>query len=109
MQQEQKRVGPFQAVGIALNTVSTVAVVLDNTIKSSGEVIHKSLQGINYMLDDGLTALRMTSANALADMETDNIIESAYREVRRVQATTEAKRILAQLALDPEKLTTEKE
>jgi len=44
MQQEQetKSIGPMKAIGVVLHTVGTTAVVVDNTITTGGEVIHKS-------------------------------------------------------------------
>ena len=94
---ENKSIGPFKAVGLALNTVGTAAVVLDKSVKESGEAISTTLQSVNSLISAGREALELTTAGALEDLRTDNIVEDAHRRVRVAQANAEAARILATL------------
>ena len=94
---ENKSIGPFKAVGLALNTVGTAAIVVDTSVREGGNAISNTLKGVNTVVDASRTALELTTAGMLEDLRTDNIVEDAYRKVRIAEANAEAARILATL------------
>lgn len=101
MEQRTKSNGPFVTIGIILGAVGSTAVVLDNTIKTGGDVLHQGLTGINTLATAGSEALEAVAKDALEelreDIEVDSIIRKATNEVRIAQATKEAAKILATL------------
>ena len=86
MQQERKSMGPFKAIGTTLSTVGTVVGAVDNIIVNTDSLISKGFDAINVLVDNGL-----------ADLNTDNIVEDAHRQVRVAEAKAEAAKILATL------------
>ena len=94
---EIKGKGPFATAGILLNTVSTVAIVTDDTIRTGGAVISNTLQGINLVTTKAVEALEITLEGPIEDLRCDALVDSAHRKVRLAQATAEADRILLQL------------
>ena len=101
MQEAHKSIGPFKAAGIALNTVGSVAVVLDNTIQTGGNVVHQGLQGVSTITTAGAKALDLVAADMLEELEEDLKVDSTIRKatnkVRIANAEAEAARILAGL------------
>jgi len=87
--------GPFATAGVILGTVSSAAQVLDQTVRTSGDVLHQGLTGINVSMAAGVTALEIVAQGALEDLRTDEIIESAHRTARIASAKAEAARIIA--------------
>ena len=83
---EQKAIGPFKAIGVALNTVGTTVGAVDNVVSQTDSLLSKGFSAINSIVDNGL-----------ADLETDNIVEDAKRQVRIAKANAEAATILATL------------
>ena len=98
---QPESIGPFKAMGVALNTVGSAAIVLDHTVKSGGSVVINTLDSVNMVMEKGNEALELALAGPIEDMKTDEIVASAERKVRVAQATAEAAKILAQL--DPPK------
>ena len=93
--QERESIGPFKAAGIALSTIGTVAIVADDTIRSAGSIVTTTLGSVNSIIEDGATAIRITTSGMIKDMEVDAIIDDAHRVVRREQALAEAARLIA--------------
>ena len=87
--------GPFATVGVLLGTVSSVAIVADDTIRSAGSIVTTTLGSVNNIIEDGATAIRITTSGMIRDMEVDAIIDDAHRVVCRELAVAEAARIIA--------------
>ena len=95
---QSKGIGPFKAAGLALSTIGTAAQVVDQTVRTSGDVLHQGLTGINVSISAGVTALEIVAHGALEDLRTDEIIEAAHRTARIASAKAEAARIIAGIA-----------
>ena len=83
---EQKSIGPFKAIGLTINVVGTTVGAVDNAVTNVDSLINKGFGAINSIVD-----------NSLADLDTDNIVEDARRQVRVAKAKSEAATILATL------------
>ena len=86
MQKERQSMGPFKAIGTTLSTVGTVVGAVDNIVVNTDSLISKGFDAINVLVD-----------NSLADLNADNIVEDAHRQVRIASAKAEAAEILATL------------
>ena len=96
-----KKNGPFATAGVILGTVATTATVIEKTVKTSGDVLHQGLTGINTTMEAGVEALQIVTRGALEDLKTDEIVEDAHRRVRVAIATAEAAKVLATLEATP--------
>ncbi len=99
--EQQKSVGPLKAIGLALGAVSSMVQVIDNSVKTTGNVLNEGLKGINTVTTAGSSAIEIVTSNALEELREDNEVESVVRratnKVRIAQAEAEAERILATL------------
>ena len=86
--------GPFQAIGKALNTVSTVIDSVDNVVTRSAKLI-----------DIGFDAVEIPTNNMLADLRCDSIVDDAKRDARIATAQAEAKAIRETLSPRPPRAT----
>jgi hypothetical protein len=94
-------IGPLKAIGKVLHTATTVVGVVDTTVTQAGDVISTGLSSINSITSGLKEVLEITMAGPIEDLKTDEIVASAYREVRIAEAKAEAKGILAKLNTTP--------
>ena len=86
--------GPFQAIGKILNTVGTVIDATDNVVTRSANLI-----------DVGFDAIEIPTANMLADLKCDSIVDDAKRDIKIATAQSEAKQIREALNPKPSRTT----
>jgi len=99
--QKRKTMGPLTAIGTMLSAMASTIEVVDNTIKTSGDVIHSGLQGVSTVTTGGSTAIKIVVDDAVDELREDTAIDSLIRKannkVRLASAQAEADRILATL------------
>lgn len=79
--------GPLKAIGKLLNTAGTVIDAVDNiTTRTAG------------LIDTGFDAIEIPSANMLADLRCDSIVDDAKRDAKMATAQAEALAIRDALA-----------
>lgn len=101
IEDRDKGIGPFKAVGLLLNTVGSATKVLDTAVAGTGNAVSTGLKMTNNILTKGAAAIEITANKALEDLRADNeadtIVDNAYRKVRISQAQTQATAILTEL------------
>jgi hypothetical protein len=78
--------GPFQAIGKGLNTLSTAIDTIDNIVTRTSKLI-----------DTGFDAIEIPANNMLADLRCDSIVDDAKRDAKITTAQTEAESIRSAL------------